>query len=109
MAAEEGEFLASQRRAGREILAITLLAPSLGDPSGRTSPDQLRAWAEAFDLREPILAERAWGPLVVGGAGDSPYAWPGWALSDPDGVVVAAGTGFSGWDALAAVIAEASR
>ncbi|MFT4623411.1 MAG: hypothetical protein ACI8PZ_002067 [Myxococcota bacterium] len=98
MAAGEAAFVEAMAAEGITVEVITLLVPSLGDPFGDTAAEQQIAWAATYGLRSPVLADRGWGPWVLGDALDGGLSFPAWAVVDPSLEVVAVGSGFGGWD-----------
>jgi len=95
-AAEQEAFVQEMAAAGFPVQVITLLAPSLQDPLGDTSQQQLQAWIDSYTLSTPVLADRAWG-LSLFSEAIMDAGFPSWVLVSPDLEVLDLGTGYGGW------------
>jgi hypothetical protein len=94
MAANEEQFVSSMAAQGIEVHVITLLAPSLADVTGETTPFMLNNWTDTYGLSSPVLADRAWGlAIFMPAIPDAGY--PSWVLVDPDLKVIDFDTGFA--------------
>jgi len=109
MAEGEGAFRAELSAQGVGVDTVTLLAPSLVEPTTAASAAERAAWAELFDLHGPVLGDRSWGAVVVAEALGDAYSYPSWIVVAPDRTVLAVRGGFGGWDEIGDLILADAR
>ncbi len=109
-ASEQEAFVQGmQTNDGITVHVITLLAPSLSDPLGDTSQQQLQSWISNYSISTPVLADRAWG-LSLFSEAIMDAGYPSWALVSPNLEVLDMGTGYGGWDSYrSAILAHAGN
>ena len=95
MAQEEEAFIGRMRDQGVDVAVVTLLAPSLGDPLGVTTPAIIQGWVANFGLSSPVLADRAYGLSMFLPAIGEDTGYPSNALVAPDLTVLFFETGFA--------------
>jgi hypothetical protein len=99
MAKGEEAFVADMAAQGITVHILTLLAPSLSDVLGDTTPAMLKTWTKNYKLMSPVLADRGWGvsefePAIPMGS----LGYPSWVIVDPNLNVVDFNSGFGSWD-----------
>jgi len=98
---EAEDFLASL---DVPVTQITLLAPTLEYPIRTTTSAELDAWVDAFDIEQPVLADRGWGYRMGVDHFQERFGYPTIIVVGPDLIVREAWVGFTGWDLVADVI-----
>ncbi len=107
MAAAEEKFIADMAAKNIKVNMITLMAPSLSNPTGVTSKKQIDAWIKKYKLTTPILSDRSWGLSTFGVAiAQADLGYPSLAIVDPDLKVLSFESGFGDFAAIEAEIAK---
>jgi len=110
MSEDEPAFIEQMAGHGVQVEAITLMAPSLDDVLGPTSPSDLLAWTETYDLTSPILQDRGYGLWMLGDLTGTYGTYPTWIVIDPQLNLLAAGSGYGSWDPIEdQILADLSR
>ena len=108
MAEGEPAAVASLAQEGIDLRTVTFLAPALNDSLATASRQNLYDWNLAFDLHDPVLADRGYGTWVIGAAAQDAFGedfgYPTWIVVSPQGEVVGGHVGFGSWDDVAAII-----
>ncbi len=79
-----------------------MLSPSLADTDGTATQDDVQTWVDSFDLKAPVLADRAWGAYAMDVA-----SFPTYIVFAPDLEVIEIQLGFSAADLEAEVLEDA--
>jgi len=111
MAEESGAFLADMVAAGIPVRMVTLMGNGLAAPHETPDEALVAEWIDAFDLVDPVLADRGYAhslfPEFIDGVTGEDYGFPAWILVNPEMELVHGEVGFSSWKPIAEMILAA--
>ena len=110
MAAAETANLEALAAEGFDVMMVTLMGAGLAEPWASPEVSLVTAWAEEFELEDPVLVDRGLGYALFSlYLEDVGFGWPAWVVVAPDLRVLGGGVGSGGWDVIADLIRDDAR
>lgn len=112
MARGAEDFVADMEAQGYDVMVVSLLGNGLADPFGTPDEETHQEWVEAFELTDPVLADRGYAyalfPEYLETLGED-FGYPAWVVIDPEMQLVTGNVGFSSWSTVEDLIIAAAE
>ena len=102
MAEQAPAFIAEMAAEGISVRLVSLMGDGLSNVIGTPSDATIDEWVEAFDLEDPVLADKGFAyALFPPFLGADSFGFPAWIVVDPEMKLLNGTVGFTSWDTAA--------